>query len=113
MPICELISKIRNILKESGENAREPDWDYEAIERIRDSFQDEASKQQYEREIIYLVLRESGTGKAVQYSPCSNKQWQSAALLTKIFTDGFRFQRLNGWSLPKLEVPPGPGSQNL
>ena len=108
MPIPELISKIRSVLeKESRGDVREPDWDYEAIERIRDLFQDEASKQQYEQEIVYLVLRESGIDKAERYSPCSNKQWQSATLLAKILQGGFNFQRLNGWQMPELEVPAG------
>ena len=101
-------TKIHEILeKESSGNICEPDWDYETIERIRDSFQDEASKQQYEQEIVYLVLRESGISKAAMYSPCSNRQWQSATLLAKILIDGFKFQRLNDWQVPKLDVPAG------
>ena len=108
MSLPELRVKIRNILEnESAGNACEPDWDYEAIERIRYSFQDEASKHQYEQEFVYLAVRESGIGKAERYSPCSNRQWQSAMLLAKVLIDGFKFQRLNGWQIPKLEVPAG------
>jgi len=104
--------KIRDILeKEAGGVTSEPDWEYAAIERIRDSFQDEASRQQYEQEIVYLALRESGISKAERYSPCSNRQWQSAVLLAKILQGGFNFQRLNGWQIPGIEVPAG--SQDL
>jgi FkbM family methyltransferase len=98
-------TRIRNILDK--ESASAPDWDYGTIERIRDSFQDDASGQQYEQEIVYLALRESGIAKAEKYSPCNNKQWQSAALLAKIIQNGFHFQRLNGWQIPELEVPAG------
>jgi FkbM family methyltransferase len=104
--ICVIQTKIRDIFeKENRGTACEPDWDYETIERIRDSLHDEASKLQYEQEIIYLALRESGIDKAVKYSPCGNRQWQNAALLAKILKDGFQFQRLNGWQMPKLDVP--------
>ena len=106
MPFSERRAEIRNILeRKSGGNTCEPDWDYEAIERVRDSFQDEASKRQYEQEIVYLALRESDINKAEKHSPCSNKQWQNATLLAKILQDGFQFQRLNGWQMPKLDVP--------
>jgi FkbM family methyltransferase len=27
--------------------------------------------------------------------------------------DGFNFQRLNNWRIPRLEVPPGPGAEHL
>jgi len=108
MPLTELQTRIRNIPeKEPTGNSCEPDWDYETIERIRDSFQDEASRQQYEQEIVYLALRESGISQAERYSPCSNRQWQSAMLLAKILQNGFNFQRLNGWKIPNLEVPAG------
>ena len=107
MPLSELIVKIKSILEKEAVDVCMPDWDYEDIKRIRDSFQDEASIQQYEQEIVYLALRESGVGKAERYSPCSNRQWQSATLLAKILQDGFNFQRLNGWLIPELEVPAG------
>ena len=107
MPIDAVRAKIRGILEKEagGGDVCEPDWDYETIECVRDLFQGEASKQQYEQEIVYLALRESGIGKAERYSPCSNRQWQNAALLSKILKDGFNFQRLNGWQMPKLDVP--------
>ena len=112
--MIEIRTKVRETLwKETGGSASEPDWDYEAAGRVRDSMQDEASKQQYGQEIVYLALRESGCGRAGLYSPCSNRQWQSAELLAKILRGGFNFQRLGGWRLPDLEVPPGPGSQFL
>ena len=114
MRITELQARVRGVLEnETVGNACEPVWDYEALERICDSFQDGVSKKQYEQEIVYLALREAGSGKAAQYSPCSNRQWQSASLLAKILQDGFNFQRLGGWRLPELEVPPGHGSQYL
>jgi len=104
--MSELGDKIRDILKkESGGSSCEPDWNYDTIKRIRDSFQDEASKHQYEQEIVFLALRESGISKAVKYSPYSNRQWQNAILLAKILQDGFQFQRLNGWQIPKLDIP--------
>ena len=103
-----LKAKIRDILeKETGGIVVEPDWDYEAVEGILESFQDAASRQQYEQEVIYLALRDSGIAKAEKYSPCSNRQWQSATLLAKILQNGFNFQRLNGWRIPELEVPTG------
>ena len=102
--IPEFRTEIRNALgKESARSLSEPDWDYETIEQIWDSFQDEASKKQYKNEFIYLALRESGIDKAEKYSPCSSKQWQSASLLAKILQNGFQFQRLNGWQMPKLD----------
>ena len=108
-----LKTKIGDILeKECEGNVRAPDWNYEAIERIRNSFQDEASRRQYEQEIIYLALRDAGIGKAAMYSPCTNKQWQSATLLAKILLDGFNFQRLDDWRIPKLEIPAGSQSSH-
>jgi FkbM family methyltransferase len=101
-----LQARIRELFeKEAGISV--PDWDYDAIERIRDMFQDEASKQQYEQEVIYLALRELGIDNAVRYSPCGNKQWKNAASLAITLQDGFQFQRLNGWRMPKLDIPAG------
>ena len=55
MPITELRAKIRDILEKEAEVIiHKPDWDYEAIEHVWDSFQETTSKWQYEQEIFFL-----------------------------------------------------------
>lgn len=66
-----LRNKIRYILeKETGRSVCESDWDYEAIERFRDSLQDDVSRLQYEHEIAFAVAKETLTKYKPQLATC-------------------------------------------